>query len=109
MISSDSRKNFRLLILDFRKNTMIKSKISNIKYFAVFLFVFCILVLIFVSLLSPKPASEKITGLTYATTVKKDKLRSRASWNSLDIILSGIVILVIVAIRVYFSPLGISQ
>ena len=80
----------------------------NFLYFAIFLFVFCIFVLIVVSLLSPKPASEQIAGLTYATTMKEDKLKSRASWNSLDLILSGIVVLAIVVILIYFSPLGIS-
>lgn len=81
----------------------------NFLYFAIFLFVFCILILIVVSLLSPKPALEKIAGLTYATTVKEDKLRSRASWNSLDVILSGIVILILIAVLVYFSPLGMTR
>lgn len=81
----------------------------NFLYFAIFLFVFCILILIVVSLLSPKPASEKIAGLTYATTIREDKLRSRASWNSLDVILSGLVILILIAVLVYFSPLGMTR
>ena len=64
--------------------------------------------MVIVSLLTPKPDDAHINGLTFATTVSEDKAASRASWNTLDVILSLIVLVIIVAIFVYFSPAGIA-
>jgi SSS family solute:Na+ symporter len=54
------------------------------------------------------PVFSKIQGLTYATTVSEDKAKSRASWNYRDVILSIVVVLIIVCILIYFSPLGVA-
>ena len=51
----------------------------NFLYFCIFLFVLCVAVLIGVSLLTKKPAYEKISGLTYGTTVAADRAASRAT------------------------------
>jgi SSS family solute:Na+ symporter len=63
--------------------------------------------MVIVSLLTEKPSDEQLKGLTYATTVAEDKARSRASWNSVDVVLSLIVVVFIVGIFLYFSPLGV--
>jgi SSS family solute:Na+ symporter len=55
----------------------------------------------------PAPGFEQIRGLTYATTMAEDRERSRASWNARDVVLSFIVLVVLAAIIVYFSPLGV--
>jgi SSS family solute:Na+ symporter len=65
--------------------------------------------MVIVSLNSPKPSAEQINGLTFATTVAEDKAASRASWNKWDVILSVIVLVVIVSVFIYFSPLGIAK
>lgn len=62
-----------------------------------------------VSLLTPKPDEDKIMGLTFSSTVASDKAASRASWNKWDVIHSVIVVGIIVAIFVYFSPLGVGK
>jgi solute:Na+ symporter, SSS family len=80
----------------------------NFLYFCIFLFVFSIALLIIVSLLSEKPSETQLNGLTYATTVAEDKATSRASWNATDVILSMIVVVIIVCVFLYFSPLGIA-
>jgi SSS family solute:Na+ symporter len=49
-----------------------------------------------------------LNGLTYRTTVAADKAKSRASWNKRDVVLSVVILLLIVAIFAYFSPLGIA-
>ncbi len=77
----------------------------NFLYFCVALFLVCIAVMVVVSLLTPAPAYERIDGLTYATTVAADRERSRATWNYRDVALSLIVVVVIVATLLYFSPL----
>jgi SSS family solute:Na+ symporter len=81
----------------------------NFLYFCIYLFLFSVAVMVVVSLLTPKPSEEKIRGLTFATTVAEDRAASRASWNKLDVILSLIVVVIIVAVFMYFSPLGVAK
>ena len=81
----------------------------NFFYFCIFLFVLSIAIMIVVSLLTPKPNEEQIKGLTFATTVAEDKVASRASWNKWDVILSLIVVAIVVAVFIYFSPLGVAK
>lgn len=81
----------------------------NFLYFCIALFVFSIVVLVVVSLLTPPPSDSQLTGLTYATTVAEDRERSRASWDTKDLILSVIVVVIIASVFLYFSPFGIAQ
>jgi SSS family solute:Na+ symporter len=81
----------------------------NFLYFCIALFVLSILIMVVVSLMTPKPDESQIKGLTFATTVAEDKAASRASWNSVDVILSVIVILIVVSVFMYFSPLGVGK
>ena len=80
----------------------------NFLYFCIILFLVSIAILIIVSLFTEKPSEEQLNGLTFATTVSADKAASRASWNAVDVWLSSIAIVFIVAIFIYFSPLGIA-
>lgn len=81
----------------------------NFLYFCIYLFIFSIIVMVLVSLLTPKPDLEHIKGLTFATTVAGDRAASRASWNAKDVILSIIIVLIVISIFIYFSPLGIAR
>ncbi len=81
----------------------------NFLYFCIYLFLFSVGVMIVVSLLTPKPSDDQIRGLTFATTVAEDRAASRASWNRMDVILSLIVVAIIIAVFIYFSPLGIAR
>jgi SSS family solute:Na+ symporter len=81
----------------------------NFLYFCIYLFLFSIVVMVVVSLLTPKPDAEQIKGLTFATTVAEDRAASRASWNAKDVILSLIVVAIIIGIFIYFSPLGVAK
>lgn len=81
----------------------------NFLYFCIYLFLFSIALMVIVSLLTPAPNEKQIRGLTFGTTVAEDKAASRASWNKWDVILSLIVVLIIVSIFIYFSPLGIAK
>ena len=81
----------------------------NFLYFCIYLFLFSIVVMVVVSLLTPKPDLDHIKGLTFATTVAEDRAASRASWNKWDVILSLIVLAIIVSVFIYFSPLGIAK
>jgi len=81
----------------------------NFLYFCIYLFLFSIGIMVTVSLLTPKPSEVQIQGLTFATTVAEDKASSRASWNATDVILSLIVVVIIISILIYFSPLGVAR
>ncbi len=81
----------------------------NFLYFCIYLFLFSIVVMVVVSLLTKKPDDEHIMGLTFATTVAADKAASRASWNKWDVILSLIVVAIVVTVFMYFSPLGVGK
>jgi SSS family solute:Na+ symporter len=80
----------------------------NFLYFCILLFLFSIVVMVVVSLLTAKPSESQLNGLTYATTVAEDKAKSRASWNKTDVVLSLVVVVIIVLIFLYFSPLGVA-
>lgn len=79
----------------------------NFLYFCIILFLISIALMIIISLLSEAPSEAQLNGLTFATTVNEDKANSRASWNAKDVWLSVFVIVMIVAIFLYFSPLGV--
>ena len=79
----------------------------NFLYFAIFSFLACIALMITVSLFTPAPDLSRISGLTYATTSKNDLKESKNSWESFDLINSGIIILILALILIYFSPIGI--
>ncbi len=81
----------------------------NFLYFCVYLTLLCIGSMIVVSMFSRPPDTQKIQGLTYATTVAEDKKASRASWNKRDVILSVIVLIIIALAMICFSPLVIAK
>ena len=81
----------------------------NFLYFCIILFLVSIAIMVIVSLLTPKPSPAQLNGLTFATTVAEDRAASRASWNAKDVWLSVIVILIIITVFIYFSPLGVAK
>lgn len=80
----------------------------NFLYFCIYLFLFSIVVMVVVSLLTPPPHPDQVRGLTFATTVAEDRASSRASWNAWDVVLSLIVLAIIITVMIYFSPLGVA-
>jgi SSS family solute:Na+ symporter len=80
----------------------------NFLYFCIVLFIVCVIVIVGVSLLTEKPSEEQLNGLTYATTVAEDRAASRATWNATDVVLSLIVVVIVLAVFIYFSPLGVA-
>ena len=56
-----------------------------------------------VSYLSEEPDYEKISGLAFGTVSDEDKLVTKNSWTKMDVITSGIVILLIIAAYLYFT------
>lgn len=81
----------------------------NFLYLCIIMFFVSIAILVIVSLATEKPSEEQLNGLTFRTTVGEDKLASRLSWNKRDVILSLLVVLVVICVFMYFSPLGIGK
>jgi len=79
----------------------------NFLYFCILLFLVSIAIMVVVSLFTERPSAEQLNGLTFSTTVASDKAASRASWNQLDVWLSVIVLIIVVSVFIYFSPLGV--
>jgi SSS family solute:Na+ symporter len=77
----------------------------NFLHFCIFLFLACVAILVAVSLATKPPSEEQIRGLTYETTVSADRASSRASWTMSDVLHSAIVVAVVLAVLLYFSPL----
>jgi len=81
----------------------------NFLYFAPLLFAFSVILMIVVSLLTKAPSEEQLKGLTFASLTEEDKKASRASWNKWDVIHTVIILGIIVAVMIYFSPLGVAK
>ncbi|MFQ6038464.1 MAG: Na+/glucose cotransporter, partial [Candidatus Aminicenantales bacterium] len=81
----------------------------NFLYFCVYLFLFCVGVMVVVSVLTKEKTYERIQGLTYGTTVAEDRKASRATWNKKDVLLSLVVLIIIGLVMIYFSPLVIAR
>jgi solute:Na+ symporter, SSS family len=78
--------------------------VNNIffQYYSMIILVVSAIVMVAVSYMSEAPDYQKISGLTYATRTGEDKQKTRASWTSLDVILSGLVLVLILAAYLYF-------
>ncbi len=75
----------------------------NFLYFAVSLFVFSLLMLVGISMVTERPSREKIDGLTYATTAAEDTEASRASWGTWDVVHSVVICVILIGIFSYFT------
>ncbi|HST62162.1 MAG TPA: hypothetical protein VLK84_25895, partial [Longimicrobium sp.] len=74
----------------------------NFLHFAAFLFVICSVVLIVVSYTAPAPSREQLAGLTFQTTPKGEQMDDAGSRRE-GVILSGLLVLTVIAIWLYFS------
>jgi len=78
--------------------------VNNIyfQYYSLLVFVVSVVVMIGVSYATAAPAVESLGGLTFATISDEHREESRASWTRWDVIASGLVIVAIVAVYLYF-------
>ena len=74
----------------------------NWLFFSGCMLVFCLLVVIVVSLCTEKPDEKKIQGLVFGTATPEQKAASRASWNHWDVINTIIILSLTVAFYIYF-------
>jgi len=74
----------------------------NWLFFCGWMFLFCIIVVFVVSLLTKAPSAEKIQGLVFGTSTPEQKAETRASWSKWDIIHTCIILGITLAFYIYF-------
>jgi SSS family solute:Na+ symporter len=79
--------------------------VNNIyfQYYSVLITVISIIVLVVVSYATAAPSEEQLAGLTYATITPEQRRESRASWGTIDLVGSAIVLVAIVCAYLYFN------
>lgn len=79
--------------------------VNNIffQYYSLLITLVCILFFLVVSYATRQPDYDKISGLTYSTLTEADKAASRATWTKTDVATSVLLVVVIIAIYVYFT------
>ena len=75
---------------------------TNWLFFCGWMLVFCLLVVIIVSLLTKAPDQEKIRGLVFGTSTPEQRAATRASWNHWDVIHTVIILGITAAFYYYF-------
>jgi SSS family solute:Na+ symporter len=74
----------------------------NWLFFCGWMFLFCALVIIAVSLFTQAPREQQIRGLVFGTATPEQKAATRESWSAWDVIHTAVIILITVAFYVYF-------
>ncbi|MCK5862062.1 MAG: sodium:solute symporter [Candidatus Hydrogenedentes bacterium] len=75
----------------------------NFLLFCVYLFLFCCATLVVVSLFTAAPSASQIENLTFATNTAEGRREVRESWNRWDVVHTGVVLLIIVGVYLYFT------
>ena len=70
--------------------------------FGVWMFLFCMVLAIVITLLTPKPTAAQVEGLCFSTATPEQKAETRASWGTWDIIHTVIILAFTVAFYIYF-------
>ena len=77
----------------------------NFSYMAIWMFLFSVVLCISVSLMTSEPDYKRIEGLSYGTLTESDRISSEKSYSTVDIILSFVLVLIVVGILLFFSPI----
>lgn len=75
----------------------------NFLSFGAWFFLFCILFITAVSLLTPAPSREKVINLTFGTITAEEKLKNKASYSWVDISISILVIVLVISVMIFFN------
>lgn len=76
---------------------------TSFTFMAIYLALITSLVIVVVSLLTPKPPKEKIDGLTFGSRTREQIAETRAGWNWFDVAASVGLVLCILAVYIYFT------
>jgi SSS family solute:Na+ symporter len=78
--------------------------INNIyfQYWSVFITIVSAIVMVVVSHMTAEPNYSRIQSLTFETTTKEDRLKTRASWGRAEVLASALVLVCIIGSYLYF-------
>ncbi|WP_088341456.1 sodium:solute symporter [Robiginitalea sediminis] len=76
---------------------------TNFLIFASWFFLFCMALLVVVSLLTPAPSEAQVRNLTYATITPEERQRNKSSYNWKDIVVSAIIVAIVIGVMVTFN------
>ncbi len=76
---------------------------TSFTFVCIYLTVICSVLIVLVSLVTPKPREEQLVGLTYGTSTETQRKETRDSWNWLDVALTGGLLAIILGIYIYFT------
>lgn len=75
---------------------------TNWLFFCGWMFLFCVAVVVIVSLCTEAPSKEKIQGLVFGTSTNEQLATTRESWDKWDVINTIIILGITVAFYIYF-------
>jgi SSS family solute:Na+ symporter len=75
----------------------------NFLTFAAWFFLFCIILILVVSWLTPAPAPEKVANLTFGTLSASAKEQNKNSYNWKDITISIVIVAIVIGIMIWFN------
>ena len=75
----------------------------NFLSFGAWFFLFCLIFLVVVSLLTKAPDKEQIVNLTFGTITEEEKKNNKSSYTWVDIAISIIIIIIVLAVMVFFN------
>ena len=75
----------------------------NFSHMAILMFIFSILLCVGVTLCTSEPEYSKIIGLSFGTLTEEQKLENKNSYETVDVILSVSLVIIVVAILSYFT------
>ncbi|WP_455168646.1 sodium:solute symporter [Aegicerativicinus sediminis] len=75
----------------------------NFLTFSAWFFLFCVVLIIGVSLTTKQSAPEKVLNLTFGTITEEEKQKNKTSYNWVDISISILILLVVVGVMMFFN------
>lgn len=80
-------------------------KLGNMNFlsFGAWFFLFCLVFLVVVSLLTKAPDREKIVNLTFGTITEEEKKNNKTSYSWVDIAISILVVLIVIGVMIFFN------
>ena len=75
----------------------------NFAHMAIFMFLFSVALCISVSLATSPPDYKRISGLSFGTLTEKHKLENKGSYDTIDVVLSVVLVAIVIGILFYFK------
>ena len=75
----------------------------NFAHMAIFMFLFSVALCISVSLATSPPDYKRISGLSFGTLTKEHKLENKGSYDTIDVLLSVVLVAIVIGILMYFT------